>query len=124
MAAATWKVPGSENAMLAEAFGLLKSMTMARECGFRKVVFEGDNETIWKMVRKSNTEDRTYLGSVILEIQRIQLEFDICQFMFTHRENNVPAHQLAQLAISDPDNVWIEDIPPSINEVYFQDLLN
>jgi hypothetical protein len=46
MVAATWKVPGMDNVELAEAFGLLNTMRMAHEFGFRKGTFEGDNKRI------------------------------------------------------------------------------
>jgi hypothetical protein len=39
---------------LAEAFGLLLTMRLAYECGFREMVFEGDNEKVWNLVRQGH----------------------------------------------------------------------
>lgn len=124
LAAATWKIPGSDNVELAEAYGLLLTMRLARDCGFREVIFEGDNEKIWNMTRFGSKENRSYLGSVIQEIQRTQSYFAKCNFQFTHRDNNLVGHKLAHLALSDPGKVWIEEVPPLISEVYFHDLMN
>jgi hypothetical protein len=119
MAAATWTQPGAEKAELAEAYGLLLTMRMVQDCGFREVVFEGDNEKIWKMVGSGAKDDRSYLGSVIQEIQKIKPCFDTCLFRFTHRDSNLVGHKLAQLAHTDPNKVWIEEVPPLLGKCIF-----
>jgi len=37
---------------------------------------------------------------------------------------NKGAHAMAQLAQSEPNKVWLEEMHLAINDVYFQDLLN
>ena len=124
MASATWRTPGNEDSVLAEACAMLKAMHLVKECGFRKVVFEGDSEKVVHMINKENGMDRSYLGLFIQEIQLIKSNFDKCNFRFTHRDNNKVADKLAHLAHPEPDLVWMEEVPLAIYDVYFHDLLN
>lgn len=94
------------------------------ECGFRRLVFEGENETIIRRIQNDKLVDRSYLGETIKGIQKIQSGFDMCSFKFIHRDSNIVAHMLAQLALIDPNKVWLEEVPPPITDVYFHDLLN
>lgn len=54
LAAATWKSHGSESAILAEAFALLTTMKFVVECVFRKIIFEGDNDRLVRMLNEKN----------------------------------------------------------------------
>ena len=100
LAAATWRSPGFDNALLAEASVLYNSMKFAVDCGFWRIVFEGDSEKLMKMIQNGSSEDRSYLGAYIKAIQTLQSSFDICRFLFIHREANITAHNLAQFAHS------------------------
>jgi hypothetical protein len=124
MATAECKVPGFEEVILAEAFGLLLIMCFAIDCGFRKVLFEGDTERDFSLIQNDNTKDRSYLGSMIKEIQDLQSHFATYDFRFIHRERNIVAHKLAHLAQSDPNKIWFEEVPKLLIDVYFHDLLN
>jgi hypothetical protein len=65
MAAATWKCTGSDHAETAKAFGYLSAINFAKECGFRRVVIEGDNERIIRILQNNLTLDRSYPGEVL-----------------------------------------------------------
>lgn len=65
MAASTWETDGNDRALEAEAYALLTGMRFAKDCGFRKVVFEGDNEKLMKMVREDYVQNRSYLGLML-----------------------------------------------------------
>lgn len=124
MAAATWKVKGFEDATLAEAHALLATVCFAVDCGFRRVCFEGDNEKVIRLAQSNNIEDKSYLGSVLKEIQAMQWSFDAWQFQSISRKCNKTAHAMAKLAHLNPNEIWLEEIPPQISEVYFHDLIH
>ncbi|AET05111.1 hypothetical protein MTR_8g101620 [Medicago truncatula] len=104
LAAATWTTQGCDDVLLAETYGLLVTMRLC--------------------IDRDENSGRSYLGLVIKEIHFLQSFFDTCQFSFTHRNGNKTPHCVAQLAQSDPGLVWLEEVPISINEVYFHDLIS
>lgn len=106
MAAATWRIPGIEDALTAKAYALLLTLRLAIECGFRSLTFEVDSEKVSRLVNSEKQEDRSYLGQIIGAIR------------------NKLAHALAHLAHSNPDRIWIEEVPPEVVEVYYRDILN
>lgn len=124
MAAATWSLDGSDDPLMTEAFALLTTMRLAIDCGFRKIIFEGDNERVILMARNGKLHNKTYLGSIIEEIQSLQRAFDICNFNFSHKSSNKVTHKLAQMAHSEQNHVWLEEVPNTILDVYFHDLVH
>lgn len=102
----------------------MMSLRFALDCGFRRTLFEGDNEKIFKRIQNVENEDRLYFGFLIKEIQILQSRFNTCQCNFIHREANSTAHSMARLAHSSPNRVWIEEVPSEILDVYCKDLLN
>jgi len=123
MVAATWRLPGLDDIMMAEAGALLATVRLVMDCGFRRVVFEGDNESLIRRIQNGKIDDRSYLGSFIMEIQSLQYYFDKCQFSFIPRCCNKVADSLAHLAHTDPNKVWIEEVPIVVHDVYFHDLI-
>lgn len=73
---------------------------------------------VFRMLQNKERQERSYLGLFIQEIQRVQSAFDKCIFRFTPRSGNRVADSLAHLAHSDPNVVWIEEVPPAINDVF------
>ena len=129
MAAATWKITDGEDTLMAEAFSLLSTMRLAKDCGFRRVCFESDNERLIRLIKEEQmkTEEkrnRSYMGHMIKEIQRFQISFDKCHFLFTLKSGNKVADQLAHLAHEKPSMVWIEEVPTVANTLCFHDLMN
>jgi hypothetical protein len=76
------------------------------------------------LVNKKSPRNRSYLGGIIQEIQALQLAFTTCSFQYSHRSSNIVAHNLAQMAHSVPNAVWIEEVPSGINDVYCNDLVH
>lgn len=124
MTTSTWKSLGSNDHLLAEGYAMLKMMVLAKECGFRQMVFESDSETLIRMVKDKTQSNRSYLGSIIQEIWSIKSYFDTCNFAFTHRSGNKVADSLAHLAHDKLNLVWIEEVPLDAHSLYFHDLLN
>jgi len=89
-------------------------MRLAIDCGFKRVVFEGDNEKVFTLVQNDISDIRSYLGRILSEIQKLQSQIDTCRFSIIPRTANSVAHNLAHLAHYDPNRIWIEEVPYSI----------
>jgi len=124
MVSATWETPCCNDPLLAEGFALLSTMRLAQDYGFRKLVFESDNEQLIHMVKEENRSNRSYLGSILQKIWSTQSLFDTCQFVFTHRSGNRLADSLVQLAHDKPNLVWFEEVLIETNSLYFHELMN
>jgi len=124
MASATWKMKGSDDVKFAESFALLRTIELARDCGFRRVSFEVDNELLARMIQNEQAEDRSYLGQLIYEIRSLQSCFDMWSLKHIDRSRNGLAHKMAQIAHSDPNKVWIEEVPFEANRMYLQDIIH
>jgi len=118
MASATWRTLGFEDPTTAEASAIWKTMTLANECGFRQVIFEGDCERVIRLIQHKERQDRSYFSLFNREIQGTESAFDKCILRFTPRSGNRVADSLAHLAYTNPNLVWIEEVPPTINDVY------
>lgn len=66
MASASWRMKGSEDVILAETFALYRTIDLALDCGFRRIMFEVDNEQLVRLIHNDNSEDRSYLGKLII----------------------------------------------------------
>lgn len=124
LASATWRVHGSDDVIVAEALALLYTIRLTLECGFRRMIFEADNQRLIRLVQNEKEEDRTYLGQIIGVIRQLQSHFDTRQFRHISRTCNKVAHCMAQLAHLNPDKVWIEEVPIEAQEMYFHEILN
>jgi hypothetical protein len=51
MASVTWNLPGPDEALEAEAYAMIQTMCLARDCGFRRLIFESDSERLIWMVK-------------------------------------------------------------------------
>ena len=124
MALASWRMKGSDDVKFAEAFALYHSTDLALACGFKRVVFEVDIERLVSLVQNDLIEDRSYLGQLLYEIQSLQTQFDTCSLTYIDRSCNGLTHKMAQIAHSNPNNVWIEEVPFKANEVYIHEILH
>jgi len=96
----------------------------AHECGFTRVHFENDNENLMKELNGIETGYRNYTGAIIDSILDLKVYFRQCMFSFVRRSGNKVAHFLAQLATTEPDKVWMEDVPSNAHSLYFSDLIS
>lgn len=111
MATTTWQIDGFDDAASTEAFSILKTMQLALDCGFLRVIFEYDNQTVIKLLKKEIRNNMTYVGKMVNEMLTMKTSFDCCLFSFKHRDCNRVAHHMAQLTLTEPNRVWLEDIP-------------
>lgn len=124
MMTATWIVSGWKDPLMVEAFGMLTTMRFAKEGGFRHMIFESDSNILIRKMKYGDGDDRSYFGDIIQEIRKEQSNFDTCIFNFTPRSGNKVAHQLAQLAHTEPNMVWMEEVLEATTSLYFQDLIH
>ena len=77
-----------------------------------------------KLLNGTKEDNRLYLGSIIDSILSLWSHFS--QYIFSHiqRTGNALAHFLAQLATTDPDKVWMEDVPSDASSLYFSDIVS
>jgi len=123
MAAATWNLDGFDDVATTEAAAILHTMKLARDCGFRNMIFESDSEVVVRLLQREDRNHRSYLGLMVREMLCLRNDFDSCCFSFSHRSTNGLTHSLAQLAHSAPNKVWIEDVPQAITSLYSREIL-
>jgi hypothetical protein len=123
LAAATWELPGTDDATLAEACALYKVVSLAYECCFMDVSFESDNSSIVLMLNEDRIP-RNYVGNFIRGINCNREYFRNCSFKHIGREANKAAHGLALLAHDEPNRVWLEETPPQIVSILLRDLIH
>jgi len=76
LAAATWRLHGSNKVIIAEALALLFTIRLALDSGFRRMVFEANNQRVIRLVQnEKEEEDRSYLGQIISVIRKLQSRF-------------------------------------------------
>jgi ribonuclease HI len=115
---------GFRCASTAEAWGLYQAVMFARDNGFSKVQFESDNEKLIRMVQHRVEVEKSYMVSIVLSILSILPFFS--QWSFTHvkRSGNSVAHSLAQIATTEPNRIWLENVPAQALSLYFADLFS
>jgi hypothetical protein len=123
VAAATWVMPGPDDATLAEAFAIYNAIHFARDCCFLNVRFESDNACIIRSINNGDSNPRNYAGNVIRGIHCNRNGFRECSFHHINREANQAAHKLASLAHEEPNRVWIEEYPTQLAPILVKDLL-
>jgi hypothetical protein len=97
-------------------------MKLAIDCCFTKVEFESDCSNVIEGILEVNTNPRSYLGNLVKGIQLNRDKFTICTFHRIDRKANRVAHELASLAHSIFNNVWLEETHPLIVPFVHQDL--
>jgi hypothetical protein len=71
MASATWRYGGFDCVTTAEAFPILSTMKLVQQCGFRRMMFESDNEKVIKLLQHKDVFHRSYLGSMFREMLKL-----------------------------------------------------
>jgi hypothetical protein len=111
LAATTWLVMGYDDLKVAEVFALYRSVKLAIDCSFRKVIFESDCENLIRILRGEKPVPGNYVGGIVSSINSLRTQYDENSFTHVHRLGNMVAHKLANLALQEHNKVWIEEIP-------------
>ncbi|MED6122457.1 hypothetical protein PIB30_040027 [Stylosanthes scabra] len=94
LAAATWPIWFSMKAHEAEALAAFLGLNFAKECCFTEVFLEDDNIEVVKALKHGTSNETCF------------------------------AHELAQLALANPNCVWMEDAPWHVQNLALLDILS
>ena len=107
--------------VIVEAMATARALTFAQELGINEFMMEGDSEAVINTVR--STEDSLTTYGHLFESAKSTLVTSKC-IAFTHirRSGNRVAHNLVKHARHFRGlSVWVEDIPPHLYDVLFND---
>ncbi|CDP14369.1 unnamed protein product [Coffea canephora] len=95
-----WAVPDTccSSAKQEEALALRSAMLMAKQQGWRRVVFESDCKQLIDSINSGDGDSD--IATILLDIVSLKSNFYKCCFSFTRRMNNSVSHSLAKLALS------------------------
>ena len=107
-----------------EALACRKAIEFAMEAGFSKLIIEGDNIAVMKVVA-SSSGGYLLLGHVFEDIQCSLCGLHLVSISCARRGGNRVAHILPQCARNITNDLyWIEDSPPLVLEALYHDCLN
>ena len=107
----------------AEALAASWAVAFAKELSLFEVIFEGD---CLRIIKAINTMEpcHTLFGHIIEEIRSLSSALRKCSFQHVRREGNNLAHALARRAVISADtDVWVEDLPLDLDDVFNLDLV-
>ena len=100
-----------------EALATRKAAEFALEIGVNKIVLEGNLEIVYKDL-KNNGPSLALHGHFIQDVKALFPLFSGICFSHVSRAGNKAAHSLVRRAILSQNlNVWMEDVPPNIQDV-------
>ena len=98
------------------------ALVFASELGIRQAILERDSLAVIKALKESEYP-LSPSGLLLEDVRMFSQRFDTMLYSRTKREGNSVAHNLARHAISISDFlVWIEDVPPHIQNFVQVDL--
>ena len=65
--------------------------------------------------------ESSYFGSVLKDCLALVKAFHVFSVSFVRKSGNMAADFMANLAYSDPDHIWVEDVPKDLNYVPLMD---
>ena len=123
IAALSQKINLPQTIELAEALVARRAVTLAVELSIHKVMVERDCMQVVQAL-KDHGRCLTMFGHVIEEICRLGFRLEMCSFHHVKREGNRLAHSLAHRAVlSAHIDVWVEELPEDLEEVFQGDLV-
>ncbi|XP_030970311.1 uncharacterized protein LOC115990640 [Quercus lobata] len=121
MAAYTQSIPLPTSVETVEVLAARSAICLAKDLNFSKVIFEGDSEIIIKAINKGDLLSSSF-GHILNDINLLSKSFQRVSFCHTRRLGNRVAHGLARMACNFSDyQVWMEDVPPDLYDVYCSD---
>ena len=105
-----------------EVMAARRALELALECGFQRIVLEGDSEVLYKALQQGN-RCLAHHDHLITDIQFLISHFNAFKLSVVHRHCNKLAHALARRATVPPFmSVWMEDVPLNLLSVFQADL--
>ncbi|XP_057720352.1 uncharacterized protein LOC130934843 [Arachis stenosperma] len=121
--ASTWKGDLSLNSQEAEALACLMGLEKAQQCCFFDVIVENDNIEVIQSLRL-NKRQNNYFESFIVDCFNLVTSLRSVKFSHVKRSGNRVAHELAKIALTNPNEVWMEDAPSNICNLAFLDIIS
>lgn len=117
------KIRLPSSAVIVEALAASQAISFAREISILWVMVEGDSLQVIKAINYTKSSKASF-GHIIDEIKLLSSFLPCCSFVHVRREGNKLAHALEHRAFLSADtNVWLEDLPRDLNDVFRFDLL-
>ncbi|XP_023891986.1 uncharacterized protein LOC112003985 [Quercus suber] len=114
MASLAQLIPLPTSVIEVEVLAARRALELALECGFQRIVLEGDSEVLYKALHQGNRSLAHY-GHLITDIQFLISHFNAFKLSVVRRHCNKLAHALARRATISPSmSVWMEDVPPDL----------
>ncbi|KAL4357215.1 hypothetical protein AHAS_Ahas09G0164400 [Arachis hypogaea] len=89
--------------------GLRKSPRML----FFDIIVESDNIEVIQSLREKRTQNN-YFSTFIVDCLHLIPSFRSVEFSHVKRNDNRVAHKLANMALTTPNTVWMEEAPQNI----------
>ena len=122
IAALSQKIPLPSAVELVEALAARCALIFAQEISIFKVEVVGDSLKVIQALNNPKP-NRTQMGHIICDIQRLGAGMQSCNFNHTRRGGNRLAHSLAKSAVLVADtDVWLEELPQDLVDVFQFDL--
>ena len=116
------KIPLPSSMDMVETLAARRALIFAHEISIFKAVMEGDSLKVIQALNNPKP-NKTQLGHITSDIQRLGVGMQFCNFIHTRRGGNRLAHSLAKRAILAADtDVWLEKLPQDLIDVHQFDL--
>ena len=121
MALLVQKVRYPQSVESIEAWAAKCAVQFVSEIGLKEAEFEGDSKTIVAALNNPH-HCSTHYGLLIADAKSLARALDSYCFTHVKRQGNGVAHALARMAKhTDILEVWMEDVPPPLRQLYLSD---
>ena len=116
------KIPLPSSMDMVETLAARRALIFAHEINIFKAVVEDDSLKVIQALNNPKP-NKTQLGHITSDVQRLGVGMQFCNFIHTRRGGNRLAHSLAKRAILAADtDVWLEKLPQDLIDVHQFDL--
>jgi hypothetical protein len=114
---------GSDCALLAEAMGLQEAVNLIQQWNLPKTIIEMDAKTIVDTFNSIFLPQTTWGNIVDLCARKMKERMDI-EVIWTRRQRNIAAHELAKWARYEPNREWVSNYPSCITDQVQKDMVS
>ncbi|XP_075644984.1 uncharacterized protein LOC142615973 [Castanea sativa] len=118
IAALSQKIPLPRSVDMVEALAARRAITFAHEISIFQAEVEGDSLKVISALNNPHS-NRSHIGHIIQDIKCASQSMQVCFFNHVRRGGNSLAHSLAKRAVLAADlDVWLEELPPDLDDVF------
>ncbi|XVF50695.1 hypothetical protein PTKIN_Ptkin04bG0123000 [Pterospermum kingtungense] len=122
MRALTASITWVTDPIMVKGVVVVKALQFAMDIRFHKIVLKGDYIGVLKRLSLYQ-QDFSGVGMVVEEGKVLLSHLDSCNIVHVLRDENTAAITLTQIEVGQlHDVVWVEDYPPSIHDIIFDDV--